>query len=335
MERIEKTVFLSYRRTNFPWALAIYKELTHSGYDVFIDYLGISAGDFESVILGNITSRAHFLILLTPSALDRCGEPGDWLRREIETALESRRNVVPLMLEGFDFGSPVISGQLSGKLAELKKYNGVSIVPEYVDAAMDRLRKFLHVPLSAVPHPATTGARDGAAEQKAAADAAPAVQKKELTAQEWFERGIATIDQDEELLFFSEAIRLKPDFARAFNNRGYARFCADDLEGAIRDYNEAIRLKPDFAKAFNNRGMARYFKFDFEGAIQDYNEAIRIKPDYINAIYNRAMAHRRRDGSAAAVADYQRYLDLGGGLRDGDRAEVEARIRGLRESLVS
>jgi hypothetical protein len=98
MSLVEKTVFISYRRTNAPWALAIYQDLTHNGYDVFFDYLGIASGDFESIILENIRARAHFLILLTPSALERCGEPGDWLRREIETALEARRNIVPLML---------------------------------------------------------------------------------------------------------------------------------------------------------------------------------------------------------------------------------------------
>jgi TIR domain len=101
MDRIEKTVFLSYRRTNFPWAHTIFRELTHHGYDVFMDYTGIASGDFEQVILGNITSHAHFIVLLTPSALERCHEPGDWLRREIETAIENRRNIVPLMLEGF------------------------------------------------------------------------------------------------------------------------------------------------------------------------------------------------------------------------------------------
>jgi hypothetical protein len=106
MERIEKTVFLSYRRTNIPWALAIFQSLTLHGYDVFFDYNGIASGDFERVILGNITARAHFLILLTPSALERCEEPTDWLRREIETALANQRNIVPLMLEGFDFGLP-------------------------------------------------------------------------------------------------------------------------------------------------------------------------------------------------------------------------------------
>src|ERR1700692_4105351 len=106
MERIEKTVFLSYRRTNIPWALAIFQNLTQHGYDVFFDYNGIASGDFERVILGNIAARAHFLVLLTPSALERCDDPEDWLRREIETALASQRNIVPIMLESFDFATP-------------------------------------------------------------------------------------------------------------------------------------------------------------------------------------------------------------------------------------
>jgi hypothetical protein len=66
MERIEKTVFISYRRTNIPWALAIFQNLTQHGYDVFFDYNGIAGGDFDRAILGNITARAHFLVLLTP-----------------------------------------------------------------------------------------------------------------------------------------------------------------------------------------------------------------------------------------------------------------------------
>jgi TIR domain len=117
MEHVEKTVFLGYRRTNIPWALAIFQNLTQHGFDVFFDYNGIASGDFERLILGNINSRAHFLVILTPSALERCGEPSDWLRREIETALASRRNIVPLMLEGFDFGTPSIASQLTGNSA--------------------------------------------------------------------------------------------------------------------------------------------------------------------------------------------------------------------------
>ena len=58
-----------------------------------------------------------------------------------------------------------------------------------------------------------------------AAGAAPAVTEVQLSAQEYFERAYARAD--------------------------------DDLEGQIADYSEAIRLNPEYAGAFNNRGNAR------------------------------------------------------------------------------
>src|SRR5262249_32754045 len=131
MGRIEKTAFVSYRRSDESWGLAIFQDLTHNGYDVFIDYEGIASGNFETVILENIRARAHFLVLLTPTALERCGDPKDWMRREIEAAIDSRRNIVPLMFKGFDFGTPAIASQLTGKLAALKKYNGLEIPTGY------------------------------------------------------------------------------------------------------------------------------------------------------------------------------------------------------------
>ena len=118
--RTDKTVFISYRRTNAPWALALFQNLTHHGFDVFFDYLGFASGNIDEALLENIRSRAHFLIVLTPSALARCGDPRDRLRREIEEAMESSRHIVPLMLERFDFGALGIASQLTGKLAALK-----------------------------------------------------------------------------------------------------------------------------------------------------------------------------------------------------------------------
>jgi tetratricopeptide (TPR) repeat protein len=402
MARVEKTVFISYRRTNAPWALAIVQNLTHHGYDVFFDFNGIASGDFESVILENIRSRAHFVILLTPSALERCGDPGDWLRREIEEALAIKRNIVPLMLEGFDFGTPSIANQLTGKLEALKSYNALNVPADYFTEAMGRLRQhYLNVPLKAVLHPASLPAQRATKRQQVAADTAPKVLEKELTAQQWFERGFDTKDLDEKVRFYSQAIRLKPDFAVAFVNRGNARKAKGDLEGALQDYNEAIRFKPDYALALNNRGATRkekgdldgalqdydqairlkpdYFdafynrgnarkaKGDLEGALQDYNEAIRLKPDHASAFYNRGIVHKTKGdlGSAlqdyteairlkpdhaeafynralifqdqasyeAAIADLQKYLDHGGGVREGDQQQVEQMIRGLRSKL--
>jgi tetratricopeptide (TPR) repeat protein len=311
MERIEKTVFISYRRTNASWALAIFQNLTNHGYDVFLDYEGIPSGDFEGVILENINSRAHFLVLLTPSALERCGEPGDWLRREIETALASKRNIIPLMLEGFSFGTPTISTQLTGTLATLKKYNALEIPPSFFVQAMERLRtRFLNVPLTAVLQPASTLAQQAATGQKSAAQAAPPVQEQELTAQQYFERGVASSDPDDKIRLYTEAIRLNPCYAEAFNSRALAYRAKGDLDVALIDLNEAIRLKPDLAAALYNRGVVLQDKGDLEGALADFNQAIRLKPDDGGAFNNRGNLRLKKGDLEGALADFNQAIRL-------------------------
>jgi tetratricopeptide (TPR) repeat protein len=311
MDRIEKTVFLSYRRTNIPWALAIFQNLTQNGYDVFFDYNGIASGDFERVILGNIAARAHFLVLLTPSALERCHDPEDWLRREIETALSSQRNIVPIMLESFDFSTPAIANQLTGTLAGLRNYNGLRIPPDYFDAGMERLRtRFLNVPLDAVLHPASDSAQQAADEQKAAASAAPAVHEIELTAQQWFERGVSATDPAEKARSFTEAIRLYPDYAEAFRNRGTARHSIDDLNGALADYFEAIRLNPNDFHSYQNRSVIRRKQGDRKGAQEDYDKAIRLKLDLARPLLKRGIESRRGAQFEKAIREFNEAIRL-------------------------
>src|SRR5688572_21667370 len=139
MARIEKTIFISYRRKDISWALAVYQYLTSQKYDVFFDFSSLSSGDFEQVIVSNIKARAHFVLILTPTSLDRCSEPGDWLRREIEIALDEKRNVIPLFFDDFHFGLPSVAERLTGKLAAIKRYNGLEIPSGYFLEAMERL----------------------------------------------------------------------------------------------------------------------------------------------------------------------------------------------------
>jgi formylglycine-generating enzyme required for sulfatase activity len=157
MASIEKTVFISYRRKDRYQALAVYQHVTGQQYDVFLDYASIPSGDFAQIIVSNIKARAHFILILTPTALDRCSEPNDWLRREIETAIDEKRNIIPLFFDGFSFSVPGVAEKLTGKLGAIKRYNGLEIPPYYFNEAMEKLcGRFLNVPLNAVIHPVPT-----------------------------------------------------------------------------------------------------------------------------------------------------------------------------------
>ena len=99
-----KTVFISYRRDVAGKAIArtLKQELTHRGYDVFLDVDNVDGGHWEAQILAQVPSRAHFLLVLTPGALDRCADENDWVRREFLSAVQHGRNIVPVREESVD-----------------------------------------------------------------------------------------------------------------------------------------------------------------------------------------------------------------------------------------
>jgi len=276
MGRIEKTVFISYRRTNVPWALAISQYLTSRGYDVFFDFMSINSGDFKQIITENIKARAHFLVLLAPSALDRCDEPNDWLRREIEIALENKRNIVPILLEGFDFGSPDTLTYLTGELENLRSFSGLNIYAEYFDAGMQKLcDRFLNIPLDAVLHPllrtVSSNVQLIVEEQKrAVAEEAP-VDRVTLSAQEWFERAYKTREPEEKIRLYTRAIELDPKFIFAYNNRGASFSELKQDEKAIEDYNQAIKLNPEYGSAFYNKACI----YALQGKAEDASRCLR------------------------------------------------------------
>jgi tetratricopeptide (TPR) repeat protein len=122
----------------------------------------------------------------------------------------------------------------------------MNVPAEYFDAAMGRLcERFLNVPLEAVLHPLTMTAQQVVREQQASAGSAQSVQLPELNAGKWFEQGLKNeeaMNIDEAIQCYTEAIRLNPDYALAYKNRGNMRGREGDLDGVIQDHNEAFRL---------------------------------------------------------------------------------------------
>ena len=81
---------------------------------------------------------------------------------------------------------------------------------------------------------------------------------------------------------FDQAIRLNPNFALAFYNRGNAYDGKGQPDRAIGDYDQAIRLNPNYAKAFNNRGLAKRAKGNSAGSDADIAKAKQLNPSVGN-----------------------------------------------------
>ena len=79
---------------------------------------------------------------------------------------------------------------------------------------------------------------------------------------------------------------------------------------AIADYNQAIKLKPDYAFAYLDRGFAKRDLQDYTGALADFNRAIELRSDDALAYYNRANIKRALQDYAGAEVDYDRAIEL-------------------------
>ena len=173
---------------------------------------------------------------------------------------------------------------------------------------------------------------------------------KGISARAWFSIGYLSRDKalDDSIAAFNQAIRLKPDYADAYNNRGVAKLKLERFKESIADFDEAIRLKPDYADAYNNRAAARLNLGHYRKSIADFDEATRLKPDYAGAYRNRGTAHRQLESYEAAIADYgeairlrpdhaDTYVDraiakLQSGDKNGARQDYETALRIARKS---
>jgi tetratricopeptide (TPR) repeat protein len=109
----------------------------------------------------------------------------------------------------------------------------------------------------------------------------------------------------------NQAIRITPDYADAYYNKGIAYNNLGQYQRAIEDYSEAIRLKPDYTDAFINRGFAYSMTGQYQLAIEDFNKLIRLQPDDFLAYKNRGAAYLSQGNNERGCRDAQMACALG------------------------
>ena len=109
---------------------------------------------------------------------------------------------------------------------------------------------------------------------------------------------------------YDHAIALKPDDAATFNNRGSAFRELEQFEAALADFDNAITLRPDFAEAFNNRGNAYKELERFDEALSDLDKALALRADNPDAFNNRGAVLNKLERFDEALADLDRAIAL-------------------------
>ncbi|RKU39374.1 hypothetical protein C6496_01165 [Candidatus Poribacteria bacterium] len=82
------------------------------------------------------------------------------------------------------------------------------------------------------------------------------------------------------------------------------------IRESISAYDMALRLKPDFAETYYNRGTAKTLIGEYETAIADFDEAIHLNPEFVEAHYNRGIAKLALNQSESTRHDLDIALKL-------------------------
>jgi tetratricopeptide (TPR) repeat protein len=295
------SVFIIHRRGNaqIP-AHGIYQALAKDGFPAGLFLEAHVSPTDEEAYGAHLRAAAYCLVVLSPGAFSGAGPDLDLFEALVEQATQSGGTV-------FVVASPHMENEIipdvleSARVIDLKYTN-----PQ---EAISKLAVQYLKPLSERLALATTAQAQALLD---AAKALPTIDRNGWLAQDAFEKALKLSGgrTDEKILGYSDALRLKSDFAEA-----YARRAANlDLKGkkkeALRDCDEALRLKPYLDIAYVNKGLILAGLDDVDSAIEAYTQAIALNPMLIAAYQNRATAYNKIGEYHAAVGDFTAALAL-------------------------
>ncbi|MCL2259929.1 MAG: toll/interleukin-1 receptor domain-containing protein [Fibromonadales bacterium] len=134
-------IFISYRRKGgYDTAKLLYDRLRLDGYSVFFDIDALENGNFDNELERKVKKCKDFLLVLNSGIFERFREPGynakdDWVRQEIICALQSNKNIIPLVLDGFVFPK-----RLPDDIKDLNRKNSIDLNPIHFDAVYEKMK---------------------------------------------------------------------------------------------------------------------------------------------------------------------------------------------------
>ncbi len=147
---------------------------------------------------------------------------------------------------------------------------------------------------------------------------------------------------DQAIAAFKKVISLKPDYAEAYSNMGFALQEQGKLDDAIEAHKKCILLKPDYVNAYNNMGNVLKDQGKTEEAIDAYKKVISLKPDYAEAYSNLGLALQEQAKYDEAIDAYKKSISLKPNYADAyynmgitlkDQGKFEEAIEAYKKSI--
>jgi tetratricopeptide (TPR) repeat protein len=109
----------------------------------------------------------------------------------------------------------------------------------------------------------------------------------------------------------NHALKLNPQMAIAYFNRGLGHEALDQTAKALEDYAKAIELEPNDAEFYFKRSATYFMLEQFDKTIEDTTRAIELHPDapVIGPLVGRGLAYHRLDKIDLAEKDYTRAIE--------------------------
>ena len=94
---------------------------------------------------------------------------------------------------------------------------------------------------------------------------------------------------------YNKAISIKPGFAIAWTNRGFAQGKLGRHLEKFYSCAQTTNVAPSFAEAWNCKGLARFDLKQYELALQEYEQAIAVDKEFYRAWFDiRSSTHEIR-----------------------------------------
>ena len=133
-------IFISYKRKSLPTANNLYYRLTTRGYSTFFDIEEMGRDNFNTQLLKYIENAKDVFVILEEGSLDGCKqdnwEETDWFCHEIAFALEKKKNIIPILLNGYKMPSEDF---FPNRLKELSLKNAPEFNFSFFEAYLDKL----------------------------------------------------------------------------------------------------------------------------------------------------------------------------------------------------